>query len=217
MDANRIKVIADRRESGSGVLRWLREIADVRLSTIDAGDYVVSDRICIERKSAGDFLQSIVDRRLARQMRDIAKLYEKPVLILEGGDLFSRRSIHPNAIRGALASLVTDLGVSVIPSEGEEDTARIIAALARREQTKDGREPVLRAKPKADGIQKMQKFVVEGLPGISCVLAKRLLKHFGTVERIMRASQEELMKVPGIGKKKAHGIRVVLSSAYRED
>jgi Fanconi anemia group M protein len=214
MGEGKVTVIVDRRESGSNVLRWLRELVNVEMRSLDAGDYVVSTRIGIERKSVDDFLQSIVDRRLIRQMRELSELYERPVLILEGRELFSRRLIHPNAIRGALASLIADMGVSVVSTEDEEDSARLIAALARREQVEERREVASRAKPRRPEVHELQRFVVEGLPGVSCVLAVRLLKRFGTVEGIVLASEKELMEVPGIGRKKARAIREVLSSPY---
>jgi len=36
--------------------------------------------------------------------------FENPIIIIEGDDLYSHREIHPNAIRGALASIATDHG-----------------------------------------------------------------------------------------------------------
>lgn len=59
-----------------------------------------------------------------------------------------------------------------------------------------------------------QRFVVEGLPGVSSVLAERLLQHFGSVEAVMRASEEELMRVKGIGRVKARRIRELLTLRY---
>ncbi|MEM2875161.1 MAG: ERCC4 domain-containing protein [Candidatus Hadarchaeales archaeon] len=217
MGEGRIRIIADRRENGSGVVRWLRELAEVELRNLPAGDYVVSDRVIVERKSADDFLQSIVDRRLVRQAGKLSLSCERPVLIVEGNKIFSRRLIHPNAIRGAMASIVLDHGLSILRSEDEEDTAKIIVALARREQLKERRDISIRAKIRKLTLGEIQRFVVEGLPGISSVLAERLLKRFGTVERIMSASQEELMETPGIGRKKARTIRLILTSRYGKD
>jgi len=214
MEESRTRVIVDKRESGTDVVRWLRGLADLEMRKLDVGDYAVSDRIIIERKSAEDFLQSIVDRRLIRQMRELSESCDRPVLIIEGNEIFSRRLIHPNAIRGAIASVVADYGISIIRSQDAEDTAKLIAALARREQVKDKREVSFRPKIRRPSVQEFQRFVVEGLPGISCVLAKRLLEHFKTVENIMRASEEELMKVRGIGKNKARALRLVLTSQY---
>ena len=62
-----------------------------------------------------------------------------------------------------------------------------------------------------------QQFVVEGLPNISAVLAKRLLHHFGSVRGIVNASEEELCEVQGIGKNIASDIVKLLNSDYMEE
>ena len=55
-----------------------------------------------------------------------------------------------------------------------------------------------------------------GLPNINTTLAKRLLKEFGSVEKIFTASKEELERVHGIGEKIAEEIRRVITSPYEE-
>ena len=59
-----------------------------------------------------------------------------------------------------------------------------------------------------------QLFIVESLPNIGPVNAKNLLEHFGTVGRIINASEKELQEVEGIGKKTAENIRSVIDSKY---
>ena len=56
------------------------------LKNLEVGDYVISDRVAIERKTAQDFVASIIDpeRNLFRQLTDLSRTYERPVLILEG-------------------------------------------------------------------------------------------------------------------------------------
>jgi len=58
------------------------------------------------------------------------------------------------------------------------------------------------------------RFIVEGLPGVSAVLAKRLLERFGTVHALVNASREELMEVEGVGSKTAEEILRVVHLAY---
>ncbi len=203
----KLKVIADHREVPSGIIDELRELdAEVEARQLNVGDFILSDRVGVERKSVKDFLQSIVDKRLLSQAKLLRETFERPVLILEGDELYSRRAIHPNAIRGALAALVVDLGVPILPTQDEKETALILVAIAKREQMTECREVAVRGEPKGLTLPERQRFVVEGLPWISAVLAKRLLGHFGTAEKVMRASEEELKQVHGIGREKAKGI-----------
>ncbi|HIQ10110.1 MAG TPA: DEAD/DEAH box helicase, partial [Euryarchaeota archaeon] len=89
--------------------------------------------------------------------------------------------------------------------------------LARREQLDLNREPRLRGEKRVLSLPEMQRFIVESLPFVGPKLAKQLLKHFGTVERVFTASERELATVEGIGQKRAKEIRRVLTEEYRED
>ncbi|MDI6642856.1 MAG: ERCC4 domain-containing protein [Candidatus Hodarchaeaceae archaeon] len=214
----KLKIIADHREVPSGVVDELIQLGiEVEARQLSVGDFILSDRVVVERKSVGDFLQSIVDKRLLSQAKLLRETFERPVLILEGKGLYSRRAIHPNAIRGSLAALVVDLGISILPTRDEKETALILAAIARREQMAENREVAVRGAPKGLTLSEYQRFIVEGLPGVSAVLAKRLLEHFGTVEKVMRASEEELQQVRGIGREKAREIRKVMTAIYETE
>jgi Fanconi anemia group M protein len=215
MKEQKIKIIADHREAPSGVVENLRALGvEVEAQQLAIGDFVISQRVAVERKSVGDFLQSMVDGRLFSQAKLLCEAFERPVLILEGKELHNKRDIHPNAIRGALAALAVDFKIPVLPSVDEEDTALLLVAMAKREQVEELREVALRKKLKEMSLSESQRFVVEGLPGVSAVLAKRLLEHFKTVEATMCAPEEELRKVNGIGKVKAKKIRELLSATY---
>ncbi len=211
----RLKIIADHREAPSGIIDELMRLGvEVEVCQLKVGDFILSNRVGVERKSTGDFLQSIVDKRLMSQAKILRETFERPVLILEGGNLYSRRAIHPNAVRGSLAALAVDMGIPILPTRDEKETALILFAIARREQLDESREVAVRGEPKGLTLPEKQRFVVEGLPGVSAVLAKRLLEHFGTVERVMCASEEELKQVHGIGREKARSIRKILASIY---
>jgi Fanconi anemia group M protein len=214
----RVKIVVDHREIPSGVVHKLKQLGvEIEARQLSVGDFILSDRVGVERKAVPDFLQSIVDKRLLDQAERLSETFERPVLILEGEGLYSWRAIHPNAIRGALAALVVDFNIPILPTRDEEETALVLAAIARREQVEQVREVAIRGEPKGLTLSEQQRFVVEGLPGVSAVLAKRLLDHFGTVERVMEASVGELRQVHGIGKEKAKRIRQVLSTKYEKE
>ncbi|MEW6592392.1 MAG: ERCC4 domain-containing protein [Candidatus Hadarchaeota archaeon] len=217
MGKKKLRIIADHREVPSGVVEELRKIGvGVEEMQLDVGDFILSQRVGVERKSAGDFLQSMIDGRLITQAKLLRESFERPVLIVEGKDLYNRRAIHPNAIRGALAALAIDIGIPLIPTADESDTAQLLAAIARREQAMEFKEVAIRKKICAMDPRECQRFVVEGLPGVSAVLAKRLLEHFKTVEAVMLASEKKLREVHGIGKVKAKRIRELLAAFYED-
>ena len=212
-----IVVYVDNRELRSGVPKHLKELgAEIDVRTLDVADYVVSEEVGIERKSANDFIQSIIDGRLFDQVERLKRAYEKPVIIIEG-ELYGIRNVHPNAIRGAIAAVTLDWGVPILFSSGTEETAQFIYLMAKREQEERKKEVRLRSEKKALTLAERQRLIVEGLPNVSATLAKRLLKHFGNVERVFTATEEELQEVEGIGPKKAREIRRVITAPYIED
>jgi len=138
------------------------------------------------------------------------------VIIIEG-ELYGIRNVHPNAIRGAITSVTVDWGVPVLFSSGREETASFIYLLAKREQEERKKEVRLRSEKKALTLAERQRLIVEGLPNVSSTLARRLLRHFGNVERVFTATEEELKEVEGIGPKKAREIRRVITAPYVEE
>ena len=188
---------------------------EVTLRNLEVGDYVISDRLAIERKTAQDFVASIIDpeRNLFRQLSDLAKTYEKPIMILEGRDLYTRQ-MNPSSIQGALASIAVDFGIPIIPSEDRNETASIIAMLAARER-KEGHEPKLHGHKTARTLKEQQEYLVSAIPSVGPAVAKNLLRHFGSVERIMTASQDELQEAELVGPKIAERIRELIGGVYK--
>lgn len=208
------RIYVDPRERGMAKLLEARGM-EVTLQNLEVGDYVVSDRVAIERKTASDFVDSIIDpeRNLFRQIRDLSRTYDRPVLILEGRDLYSRQ-VNPSSIRGALAAVAVDYGVPIIPTEDQDETASIIALLATRER-KEGHEPKVHGHKTARTLKEQQEYLVSAIPSVGPRVARNLLKHFGSIERIMTAKQEELQEVEMVGPRIAERIRELVGGEYK--
>ena len=207
-------VFADSREGNSKVIRHLTEMEmDVKIHSMAVGDYQVSDEVVIERKTAKDFVDSIIDKRLFKQARELSEEFKRPLMILEGDDLYNGM-IHPNAIRGSIASIALDFGISVIPTRNSQDTAAMIKRIAIREQNGEKIPISIRTDKKPVTLMEQQLFIIESLPNIGPVNAKNLLQHFGTVSNVFNASESDLQEVEGIGLKTAKNIRKVIDSKY---
>lgn len=207
-------VFADTREGNSKVIRHLSEMEiDVKVQAMAVGDYQVSDEVVIERKTAKDFVDSIVDKRLFKQARSLMEEFKRPLIILEGDDLYNGM-INPNAIRGSIASIALDFGISIIPTRNAQDTAAMIKRIAIREQSGEKTPIQIRTDKKPVNLWEQQLFIIESLPNIGPVNAKNLLEHFGTVANIINAFESQLQEVEGIGKKTAVNIRKVVDSKY---
>ncbi|WP_458456156.1 DEAD/DEAH box helicase [Methanobrevibacter sp.] len=207
-------VYADSREGNSKVIRHLTEMEiDVKVHSMAVADYQVSDEVAIERKTAKDFVDSLIDKRLFKQAKELSEEFKHPIMILEGDDLYNGM-VNPNAIRGSMASIAIDFGISIIPTRNAQDTAAMIKRIAVREQNGERTPIQIRTDKKPVSLLEQQLFIVESLPNIGPVNAKNLLQHFGSVANVLNASESELQEVDGIGKKTAENIRKVIDSKY---
>ncbi len=208
-------VYADSREMSSRVLREL-ERYDVKLEVkgLAVGDYQVSKDVAIERKTSDDFISSIMDKRLHKQAKELVDNFKKPIIIIEGDKLYSS-SIHPNAVRGAMASIAVDFGIPIIPTRSPEDTAAMINRIAVREQTRGKSDIQIRTEKKPLTTWEQQLYIVESLPNVGPVTARKLLEEFQSVKGVINASEDELKKVEGIGHKIAKSILRVVDSGFK--
>ncbi|MEM4663221.1 MAG: ERCC4 domain-containing protein [Candidatus Diapherotrites archaeon] len=208
-------IFVDDRELGCNVISVLKALGtEIRNLRLEVGDYLISDKVVVERKSASDFLNSIVDGRLFDQLRNMVS-YEKPILIIEGSlkELFSTRNINQRAILGAIISANIDFGVTVLFSESETQTAEILYIIAKRLQTPKEKSIALNKKRKLT-LSEYQQFIVESLPLVGPKTAKELLKKFGSVRAVFCAKKEELENIKNIGSKKAKKIIEILDAKY---
>ncbi|OYT42606.1 MAG: hypothetical protein B6U78_00710 [Candidatus Aenigmarchaeota archaeon ex4484_224] len=202
-------IICDYREKR--IIEILKNKKDVKIlkMNLPIGDFIV-ENIGIERKSYDDFISSIIDKRIFEQVENLKEKFEKSILIIEG---FSFNRIHENAFFGALAYFATK-NISIIWTKNENETANFIYWLAKKVFEKKEEFPKIKISKKKKEIRELQEQIVASLPKVREILAKRLLKHFGSVENVFKASEYELKKVKGIGDKLAKEIRKIISAKY---
>jgi Fanconi anemia group M protein len=208
-------IYVDHREAKSGVTRELSNLkVEIKTTTLSVADYQVSQEVAVERKSTQDFVKSVIDKRLYKQAKELVENFQNPVIILEGENLYAC-GLHPNAIRGALASLAVDFGIPIIPTRSPEDTGAMLYRLALREQEDNSREIQLRAEKKPLSQWEQQLYIVESLPNVGPVTARKLLEEFATVKNVINASKNDLKKIDGIGDKIADKIKEVVDTSFK--
>lgn len=230
-----LRICVDSNEASArrDIVNYLRLSGfDVDIRKLDVCDYVVSDRCGVERKSVADFLGSVKDGRLFKQAGDMAGVYERPVLALEGrvSRALRRSRMRPSSVYGALACLALDFGVSVIPTDDAEATAVLLHRLAYREQAMEERPVQLRSVRRDMPPHTQQLFLLSGLPQIGSTLAEELLRRFDTPFRVfeefanaeIRVSRSgrtrrlvgPLSEVRGVGPVIVEGARGLLTGSY---
>ncbi len=206
-------VYADTREIPELVEKLRQRGAKVEVKQLDFGDFVVSSDIVIERKTLDDFVKSIYDGRLFQQLVNMNEKYARPIVIIQG-EKKHLSGISESAFYGALASVIADFKVPIFFASNEREVSELIYHIARREQMEKKRENRIREGRKPATLAENQRYIVSGIPGVSGVLADRLLSETGTVEKLFSTQEIDLQKIEGIGEVMARRIRELATAKY---
>jgi ERCC4-type nuclease len=175
--------------------------------------FLSGSTLAIERRTGSSFLRGIQDKSLFTSAIYLREHFPHAVLIVEGEVDYEYSRFDPQAVRGAMSAMILEYGLSVLCTATLEETLHLIAMMARQEQLGIP-EISLIPKRKAADLPDLQRRVVEMLPGAGRVMARQLLQHFGSVERIVSATESELLAMPGLGAKKVEALRQVFSCEY---
>jgi len=202
-----ISIIADYREKPSGIPDLLmQKNAKVTIQPLMTGDYLINERVIIERKSAEDFIQSIINNRLFEQCSRMRRTVMIPAFLLEGDPYSTNHRMNDQAIRGALLSVKVAWQIPVIFSNNKEESADLLMMIGRQVIKDSPFIPLINGyKPKKARSRKLR--FLQGLPAVGPRLANRLYGHFGTIQSVISAPSGKLMEIDGIGKNVARGIR----------
>jgi len=206
-------IILDYRERNSLIVSELiHEGLDVKFKELKVADYLVKD-VAIERKTVSDFISSMVNRRLLKQLEELQQ-YKNKLLIIEGIDeqeLYTdseeRIGMHPNSVRGFLLSILIKHKIPIIFTKNYKDSAKFILILSRRKS----KELSLNVSKKSLNKKEQLQFILEGFPSIGPKTARKLLEKFKTIKNFVNASEEELKEILG---KRAEIIRRIIDDEY---
>ncbi len=218
-----VHIIADSRETNSSVVRDLDVDDEVEVdiqNNLEVGDYIVGDDCAVERKDAEDFHATLTgnERSLFEQLGALSDAYDRPVLLLEGGlrEVYTQ-NISREAAQGAVASAVSDYGVSIMESVNQKDTASMLKRLAKREQVDTTSKVNPHGRKRTKTLKDQQEYIVSSIEEIGPVTAEKLLEHFGNIQSIVNADLEELQEVENIGEENAKKIYSVVRTKYHSE
>jgi DNA excision repair protein ERCC-4 len=209
-----VLILVDDRERPSGVAEELEKLSGVlvRIEHLAVGDYHIDGTVLIERKSAKDFAQSLIDGRLFRQAKQMADSPLRTAYILEGSTAeWLGLGVSRESMQGALVTLMLIFDLPVFRSSDPTESAQLIFYIGSQLARLRDPEHVPYRQAKAKRKTSRQLHVLPGLPGVGPDRAKGLLQRFKTVRTCFSASATELMEVEGIGPKTAAAIDHVIN------
>ena len=122
-----LNISVDYREKISGIVSLFNSRGfAVRVKKLPFCDYIINNEIGIERKTAKDFVVSIVDGRLFSQAALMKRKLVRPIFILEGNPFETSMNMNGAAIQGAMISIQVTWRIPIIHSRSLEDTCQSI-------------------------------------------------------------------------------------------
>ena len=225
------KLIIDSRENS--MLANLIEIEANKMAIehekkwLEVGDYVIGT-VCFEAKSAVDFMQSVINKRIWTQVDNMDKWYEKNFVVIYGSieDALSNmkyitsfnQNLNPEQLRnaykmrfkGAIGRLRLDYDINVIWRDKVEDVVDEIITVAKMAPIE--RKMINPSIPTRTATDDVRVDLLTTIKGVSEKKAKDLLKEHGCIMEIGDSTVKELLVVKGIGDTVANRINSVLTS-----
>ncbi len=202
MTEDQITIICDTREPKS-IMKAMKFIQkqenlniNIRTEMLEFGDYIISTRMAFERKRGDDLVSSVFDNRFFQQLSKLKNYFQFPIILLENPQkIFSRPTVLEGPIYGALAYATYKMGVSLIPTNTEKETAQLLIDLAREEKEHgfelDSNFSIDQNRIENEPISpEDQIYFLEGLVRTGRKSAKKLLNYFQTPKYILYALEQ---------------------------
>lgn len=212
-----LQVTIDDREPGV-LEREFRELGNmiIHRKRLEVGDYLLDGDFLVERKSIPDFCLSIKDGRLFTQAGKLMSSCIPACLILEGKNReYKKTDFSSKAIQGILLSISLAFRLPILRTKNTHESVEVMLQ-GFKQLTRDKLEErhyyprPFHSKLKKDPLLAQKLHILEGFPGIGVDKAERLLMKFGNLESVFTAHADDLLKVPGIGKKTVEGMLEIL-------
>ncbi|KAJ3125246.1 hypothetical protein HK098_000444 [Nowakowskiella sp. JEL0407] len=216
---NSNKVIIDYREFRSALPSQLHsQNLQLLPHTLTVGDYVLSPKVCIERKSLPDLISSFSSGRLYAQCEAMCLYYDIPVLLIEfdeegsgmGGGYGMNGKAGTSGINGKneldlnakIVLLLLNLKkMKIIWSVGSTATAEIFKDLKRNQEEPNVQEAIEKGVEDTDLIDSMYNVtpqeMLRAIPGITSKNYQYVMTKFNTIREIADAELEVLIPVLG--------------------
>ncbi|MHA1144772.1 MAG: ERCC4 domain-containing protein [Candidatus Helarchaeota archaeon] len=191
MDSNqKFRILVDQREPAK-IVKLLRknENLDVVVQQLEVGDYVISDKIAIERKTGRDLVQSVTgpSRNIFEQLMRLSEAYEEPLVIIENLKSAFKSQMLPQSIYGIITHVAQVNRIPIIPTINIEDTVIAITRIVLRANREEQPLILARSSPKRMTLEERQQYYVEGLFDIGPKKARLLIEHFKSIEGVHAA------------------------------
>ncbi|KAM9294310.1 Fanconi anemia group M protein [Gastrophryne carolinensis] len=203
-------ILADCREIASGpeVISCLRTTHGVRVEICSLGgcDYIVSNRLSVERKTHSEFSNSTNRSKLVERIQGLQGMFQRVCLILEKDRVKAGETSRPfqrtRYYDNTLSSLI-GAGVQVLFSSAQEETAGLLKELSLLESRKN---MGITVPTQVTGSKRDALNFYLSIPNVSYITALNLCQHFSSIRHLANSSVDLISSRGSVSRQKAEDI-----------
>jgi len=212
-------LIVDSREPDD-IIRKLCARIRTEKEFIEVGDYLLPDGYAIERKKGNDLMASVGNNRLFEQLNALYE-FDHPVLCIVSDNIwkdfyFSKnRFIHKQFI-GTLTTLTCKYPkLKTIFIEDDDMFVGYIQSLHNKLLDDGHSERPTPIHRKSKSMKVRSEDTLTCAEGVGIKTAKRILKHFGSIDNLCDAKLEDIQLVKKVPKNAAENVYNLIHYEYK--
>ncbi|XP_042655234.1 Fanconi anemia group M protein isoform X2 [Tyto alba] len=203
-------ILVDSREisSGAEVISSLRADHGVKVQvcSLSSSDYVVSNRMAVERKFLSELLNSGNRSKISQRIQRLQSMFERTCVIVEKDRIKTGeawRSFQRTQYYDGVLSALVRAGVRVLFSSCQEETAGLLKDLASAEQRKNA---AIRVPTEVEGRKREALNFYLSIPDLGYLAALNMCHHFASVRQVANSSPAALAAGARVSPQKAEEI-----------
>ncbi|XP_053553653.1 Fanconi anemia group M protein [Bombina bombina] len=203
-------ILTDSREISSGpeVISCLKNVHGVKVQVCSLGgcDYIVSNRMAVERKIQSEFSNSANRSRLIERIQHLQNLFERVCLVVEKdrvkpgetSKIFQRTKYYDSTLSALISA-----GIRILFSSSQEESAGLLKELALLEQRKKSG-IIIPTEVKGYKQEALQFYLT--IPNINYLTALNLCHRFESVKQMVNSSVDVIANLAQVNPQKAEEI-----------
>ncbi|NWS41538.1 FANCM protein, partial [Probosciger aterrimus] len=203
-------VLVDSREisSGAEVISSLKAVhaVKVQVCTLSSSDYIVSNRMAVERMFLSELLNSMNRTKVTERIQCLQSMFERTCVVVETDRIKpgeTSRFFQRTQYYDSMLSAFVQAGVRILFSSCQEETAGLLKDLALVEQRKNA---AIRVPVELEGHkQEMLNFYLS-IPNLSYPAALNMCHYFDSVKKMANSSPIDIATAAQVSPQKAEEI-----------
>ncbi|XP_064600468.1 Fanconi anemia group M protein-like [Liolophura sinensis] len=220
LQEKKIVILVDSREitGGQEVVSCLRvsHQFNVAVRQLSGCDYILSNRLGVERKLWADFANGSHRAKLQERVQEMCTLFDRPCLIIErdktkpGEEKVARPQVRTKYVDTTLAWLAKS-SVQIFFTESQEESAGLLTDLCKLEERKG---MAIRANLDLNPYQQQWLNFFTNLPRISYINALNLCHGFKNLTELCNSSIRAIQTKGQLSESKAKAVRDMLQHHF---